>query len=57
MQRPVIQLIRLLKSNVLEILSEVGIPIEKASSFNLSVYNKDEIIGSFYGSRLKLVGK
>ena len=34
--------------NVLEILSEVGIPIEKASSFNLSVYNKDKIIGSFY---------
>ena len=34
--------------NVLEILSEVGIPLEKASSFNLSVFNKGEIIGNFY---------
>jgi len=34
--------------NVLDILSEVGIPLEKASSFNLTVFNNDEIIGNFY---------
>ena len=33
--------------HVLEILSEVGIPLEKASFF-LSVFNKDKIIGNFY---------
>ena len=34
--------------DVMQLLSEVGIPSDKETSFTLLVYNNDEIIANFY---------